>query len=119
MSELTNAEALGTGIAFLPNWDFQTAVGSLDTVQGLDVLGRDLAWALQQELDTERGQRLTNEAREDIKIAVKRVARRDDRVARVITPVTVEAADDAARTAVVTLTVVAETGDRGELVLPA
>jgi hypothetical protein len=99
-------------------WDFETNAGSVELIDGFDVLGRDLAFAAIQHLDVERGGLLTPETREDIRIVVKRVAQRDDRVARIISPIEVEPADDATRMAEVRLELVAETGERGEHILP-
>jgi len=118
MVELTDDEAenLGRGLSFSPRWDFDDRGGSMRLINGIDLLGRDLAFAASQELDDLRGRLLTPDDREDIKIAVRRVANRDDRVARLETPLEVEPADDPA-VANVSVTIVAMTGERGEGVL--
>jgi len=118
MSELTPAEALGRGISFGRLWDFEVDAGaSIGEVDGYDVLGRDLAFGTIQELDEERGRRLTPDLAEDVKIAVRRVANRDGRVSRIVPPIEVREGHETSWVEV-DLTLVANTGDRGEFVLP-
>jgi len=117
MPELTDEEALGRGLAFTSLWDFETTAGSFATVDGVEALGRDLAFATVQELDDELGGILTAEDIEEIKIALRRVANRDSRVARIVPPITVEPTDDANAMAEVSLKLVAQTGERGDHVL--
>lgn len=111
-----DAENLGRGLAFTPRWDFDDGGGSIRLLDGIELLGRDLAFAASQELDDLRGTLLTPEDREDIKIAVRRVARNDDRVERLADPIDVSPADEPA-VANVSVTIVATTGERGEGVL--
>lgn len=117
MPELTTAEALGTGVAFGDLWDFEVRAGSIGVIDGFDVLGRDLAFGTIRELDEKRGQRLTPDLAEEVKIALRRVANRDGRVGRIVPPIEVTAPDDQDATAEVAITLVANTGDRGEYVL--
>lgn len=117
MPELTTDEALGTGVAFEDLWDFEVQAGSIGVIDGFDVLGRDLAFGTIQELDEKRGQRLTPDLAEEVKIALRRVASRDGRVARIVPPIEVTEADDQDATAEVAITLVANTGERGEYVL--
>lgn len=116
MSELTPAEALGRGLDFASLWDFDVSAGSIGTIDGYDLLGRDLAFGTIQELEEHRGDRLTANLAEEVKIALRRVARRDGRVSRVVPPIEVSESDDA-ETAEVAVTLVANTGERGEYVL--
>lgn len=116
-SDPTEAEMYGRGLSFGSRWDFETRAGSIALVEGEDVLGRDLAFGTTLELGELLHERLTPDLAEEIKIAVKRVARRDGRIQRVVEPVEVRRTDDAG-TAEVQLTVVAKTGERGEFVLP-
>lgn len=116
MTELTTDEALGRGVAFGNLWDFEVQAGSMGVVDGFDCLGRDLAFGTVQELDTRRGALAAPDLAEEVKIVVRRVANRDGRVARIVPPIEVEQGDSTA-TAVVRLTVVARTGERGEYVL--
>ena len=117
MSEPTTAEALGTGIAFGDLWDFHVQAGSIGAIDGFDVLGRDLAFGTIQELDEKRGQPLTPNLAEEVKIALRRVANRDGRVRRIVSPIEVTESDDQEATAEVAMTVVANTAERGEYVL--
>jgi hypothetical protein len=116
VSELTPSDALGSGVAVENLWDFEVQAGSIGVVDGLDALGRDLAFGTIHELDELRGERLTPDLAAEIEIVVRRVANRDDRVSRVVPPIEVTETDDGA-TAEVALTVVATTGERGEYVL--
>lgn len=117
MPDLTPAEALGTGPGFSQHWDVETRAGSVALRSGIDKLGEDLAFqiirtAREQEF---RGRRYTPELREDVRIVVQRVATSDSRVQRV-EDITIQQSDDASQTAEVQLTVIAETGARGEFV---
>lgn len=116
-SDLTEAEMYGRGLSFGSRWDFETRAGSIALAEGEEVLGRDLAFGTTIELGELLHERLTPDLAEEIKIAVKRVARRDGRIQRVVEPVEVRRTDDAG-TAEVHLTVIAKTGERGEFVLP-
>jgi len=118
MPELTAEEALGRGVAFGNLWDFDVRAGSIGVVDGYDVLGRDLAWGTIQELDAKRGQPLTPDLAEEVKIALRRVARRDGRVRRIVPPIDVREAESGDATVEVAITVIANTGERGEYVLP-
>jgi len=116
MPELTTDEALGRGVAFGNLWDFEVRAGSMGVVDGFDCLGRDLAFGTVQELDPKRGELSKPDLAEEVKIAVRRVANRDGRVRRIVPRIEVEQGDTTAR-ADVSLTVIAETGERGEYVL--
>lgn len=118
MPELTPAEALGRGIAFGNLWDFEVRAGSIGDVDGYDLLGRDLAFGTIQELDPIRGDRITPDLAEEVKIALRRVANRDGRVRRVVDPIEVRESDQRNATVEAEFTVVASTGERGEFVLP-
>lgn len=80
MSDLTEAEVLGVGMAFLTNWDYRTSGGSIDIDRGIAILERDLSFKLQQEIEPERGELISQNAQEDIRIATRRILRHDDRV---------------------------------------
>lgn len=117
MSELTTAEALGTGLEFTQHWDVAVQAGSIGTISGLENLGKDLAFALlQAAADADvRGRRFTPELREDARIIVRDVVTSDSRIAS-IDSLTVTEPDDARATAEVQLTVVAITDERGAFV---
>lgn len=115
MAELTQAEALGVGLEFLMDWDFEVVSGSIGTIDGIDILARDLSFGLQQELGEERGKVQDPDTREDIKIVAKDVLDAADRI-RSYTITNVEAADDG-RTIRVRTEAIANTGDRGEFIL--
>lgn len=116
--DLTPKEAFGTGLAFEQDWDVDVSTGgSLGLVDGLDVLGRDLAFGISRRVreDDLRGRRFTDDLRADLRIAVRGVARQDSRVDRVA-ELTVTEADNAQTTAEVELIVIADTDDRGAFV---
>lgn len=114
------ADTLGRGLSFGKRWDVEVASsGSIGVTAGLDVLGRDLAFALNQELGSVRGTRLTPDDRNNIKSTVEDIATEDTRVDRIIKPIEVGSRRDGdIVTATVTLEVVAATGDRAEFILP-
>jgi len=89
----------------------------MDTISGLAVLERDLAFALGRSAREEdlRGRRFNPNLREDVRILVRRVASEFDRIAS-LDAITVAQPDDARRTAEVQLVVEATTGTRGEFV---
>jgi hypothetical protein len=119
MADLTPAEALGRGLRFGQLWDFDvTEGGSIAAVDGYDCLGRDLAYGTMQEADGLRGRRVDADLAEEVKIAVRRVANRDDRISRIEPPIEVREADDDAAWVEVDLTVVSVDDERGEYVLP-
>lgn len=78
----TRAERLGTGIEFDSGWDFSILAGSLEVIDGLDVLGRDLAFALQQEIvDLPlRGEILDVDTEEEVRILIERILSNESRV---------------------------------------
>ncbi|MDY6780072.1 MAG: hypothetical protein SV760_05940, partial [Halobacteria archaeon] len=112
----TDAEAYGVGLKFEDRWDFDVEAGSIALTRGEWVLARDLAWATTIELGEKLNQRLTTDLAEEIKIALRRVARRDDRVDRVVSPIVVSKTEDAG-TAEVDLEIVAAHGVDSEFVL--
>ncbi|MDY6779319.1 MAG: hypothetical protein SV760_01980 [Halobacteria archaeon] len=112
----TDAEAYGVGLQFENRWDFDVEGGSIALTEGEFVLARDLAWATTIELGEKLNERLTRDLAEEIKIALRRVARRDDRVDRVVPPIVVSKTDDPG-TAEVELDVVAAHGVDSEFIL--
>lgn len=117
MVELDDPEArnLGKGLAFSQYWDYDVEVGSIDIIDGFDVLARDLSFAFTREYDGIIGDKITAETREDIAVAAKNVANRDSRVERVVPPV--EVTKIGSGTVEVRMTLVANTDERGEAVL--
>lgn len=112
---LTDEEAdnLGTGIAFISNWSFEIVGGSIETVDGIDLLGRDLAFAMQGDLDVVRGEQFGPNAEEEVRIVATRILDREGRVSSYdINSIT---QDD--RMIAVSLTLTANTGERGEAIL--
>lgn len=120
MPDLSEAEALGRGIRFTSNWDFETARGSLDLIEGVDVLGRDLAWGLSQELDTvARGDYLDADTREQVRATIKTLANQDGRIDRVVEPIGVERSSRDDAEVEISVEIVAVIDARGEFVFSA
>jgi len=119
MTDLTNADALGTGLSWTQHWDVETRAGSLGLTSGLDKLGDDLAFSLMQAAREAglRGRRFNPDLREDARIVARRVANSVSRI-ETLEALTISEPDDARTTAEVQLTVVANTGARGEFVFP-
>lgn len=117
MSDLTDAEALGTGLAFLTDWDVDVSPsGSIGLIDGLAVLRRDLAFALQQSLATARGERRQADLREDVRIAARDTILDDDRVDS-LDALAIDFPEGSTDTIELTIAVTATTGERGEFIL--
>lgn len=120
--EDTLANRLGVGIHLDSDFDLRERGGSIGTVDGFDVLSRDLAFQFTQELDDLRGELAGSgelEFAEDLRIIVRRIARETDRIDRVVEPIDVEVGVDGPGTARIDVELVADTGERGEAILKA
>jgi len=119
VEEDTLADRLGVGLRLDSDFDFVAQGGSLDLLSGIDVLGRDLAFALSTELEAKRGDLAAGgqEFAEDVRIIVRRVARADSRVAEIVDPIEVDPEFGGPAEARVEVELVAETGDRGKAIL--
>jgi hypothetical protein len=119
MPELPQSEAsnLGVGIALDSRFDVEARNGSIDTADGFEVLARDLSFSLTRVLDDELGGLPTPERNEETAIETRRLVARDDRADLV--PGSVDVETDPTRPSIVEidLSVEAQTGERGELVL--
>ncbi|GGM64150.1 hypothetical protein J2752_000468 [Halarchaeum rubridurum] len=105
------ADALGTGLAFESDWDFELVAGSIGTVSGIDCLGRDLAFALERDLEI--GQLGTVDARKDVEIDVRDLVSGEDRVQSIDQLDVREPAPD---TVEIDVALTATTGERGQYV---
>lgn len=110
------ADELGVGMAFLSNWSFEVQEGSIGELSGIACLGRDIAYAMQLEVEAERGVALDANAREDVRIAVRSVLRGEGRVAQFSNP-EVNRADDTTNEVEVTVGITAETGEQGTFIV--
>lgn len=116
MSANEFADELGVGLGFQTNWDFEVRGGSMGLIGGLDLLGRDLAFALQQHLGDERGQFRSSTTRGEVYTATNRVVTEDSRVEE-LTDLSVTFPDDTNGKVEVEMEIVAETGERGEFII--
>jgi|APHM01.1.fsa_nt_gi hypothetical protein len=117
---MSAVRSLGTGIEFGRDFDAEVSEsGSLDLIGGVDVLGRDLAFGVVAAVRDEGllGRRLTVDALSDIETAVRRVGQRDSRVSSIVS-VDAQRSDSENTRVEIELSIVAETGERGEFVLP-
>jgi hypothetical protein len=115
----STTEALGVGVEFDRQFDAEVAqTGSLELTAGIDILGRDLAFGVAAAIREAGllGQRLTSGTLTDIETTTRGVARRDSRVARVVTVSATESGSEHTR-AEVRIELIAETDERGEFVL--
>lgn len=120
MVELTNEEEanLGTGAAFSDLFDVVEYAGSVDLVDGFDVLARDLAFGTRRELDKNRGDLPDAEFSEEVRVTLRDdVVGVESRIERIVGDIDVNL-DESPTAVSAELTVEAVTGERGDLVLP-
>jgi hypothetical protein len=120
MVELTNEEEanLGTGVAFSSRFDAVEYAGSVDLIDGFDVVARDLSFGTRRELDKTRGDLPDAEFAEEVRVTVRDdVVAVDSRIERIVGDIDVNL-DESPTAVSVELTVEAVTGERGDLVLP-
>jgi len=79
----TPAEVLGRGIELEGNFDVAEQAGSVPVTSGIDILERDTAFALTQELDVFRGELSDDDFAAEVELATRRVLDRDDRIASI------------------------------------
>jgi hypothetical protein len=117
---MSTTRTLGTGLEFGRDFDFElTESNSIGLVSGIDVLGRDLAFGTVAAVRDEGllGRRLDADALSDIETAVRGVGQRDSRVADILSVSATQAASENTQVEI-ELSIVAETGERGEFILP-
>lgn len=102
-------EAYGAGIGLDEVWSIEVDKGGdVATVDGVDELGKDLAYQSARVLHGEIGKHLTQETLRDIEIRVKRQAKADPRVESIES---IEARDEDGDV-IVEMSVVAEDGEQ-------
>lgn len=85
MAEISDADALGVGIEFERMWDFEISTShSLSTVRGMDVMMRDIAFAVSRDLGDVLDTLATEADLEEARSDVRDLLLADDRIQRVL-----------------------------------
>lgn len=111
------AANLGVGVSFLELWDFELVNGSIGLIDGLNVLGRDIGFAVHQVADDDiRGELFNPGHREDIRVTINNVASRDSRVSEV-NVTEISKSNELGRSIDVKFSITAITDEKGEFIV--
>lgn len=120
----TDEEALGAGLALNPasqpgyDWDLRVdETGALVSTFGIDEYGKDIAFQTARQAGTLRGERLTANALEDVRLLLQRVLEDDPRT-KAVRQLDLSPSDRDADTLVVTAKVTAEDDEYHDTVFP-